>query len=55
MAVLPPDPIFCLRNNMEHVHNMCFDNETEYSENLYASTESGFVYVWDLNVRIKLI
>lgn len=56
MAVLPPDPIFCLRNNMEYVHHMCFDNnDNDYTENLYAATESGFVYIWDLNVRLNLV
>ncbi|XP_025831019.1 guanine nucleotide-binding protein subunit beta-like protein 1 [Agrilus planipennis] len=55
MAVLPPDPVFCLKSDMGYVHSLCFaDNEENFSKTLYAATESGFVYVWDLDTnRLK--
>lgn len=56
MAVLPPDPIFCLKSDMGYVHSMCFDeNDGEFSDDVYAATESGFVYVWDLNVSVLFL
>lgn len=53
MAVLPPDPVFCLKSDMGHVHSLCFDeSDGDCTGLLYASTELGYVYLWDLNVRI---
>lgn len=47
MALLPPDPVFTLRSaDMGQVNSMCFHT----SERLYAGTQKGFVYLWDLQV-----
>ena len=52
MAVLPPDPIFRIRGDMGHIHSVCFaDYESEHTSALLAATESGFVYIWDIQVR----
>lgn len=45
MAVLPPDPIFNLRQSeMGAVNCICFHN----TERLYCGTAKGVVYLWDL-------
>lgn len=55
MAVLPPDPVFSFKADMGFVHSICFPSiQNEYTETLLASTESGKVYFWDLEV-IKYI
>lgn len=46
MAILPPDPLFCMKSDMGYVHSLCFKDNTT----LLAATESGFVYFWDLEV-----
>ncbi|XP_044260612.1 guanine nucleotide-binding protein subunit beta-like protein 1 [Tribolium madens] len=52
MAVLPPDPVFCLKSDMGHIHSLCFPITNEnYSSRLLAATESGFVYFWDLETN----
>lgn len=51
MAILPPDPVFCLKSDMGYVHSICFPkNNDTFTTNLLAATESGFVYIWDLEV-----
>lgn len=47
MAVLPPDPVFKLRNNeMGTLNCLCFHQ----NDRLFAGTEKGMVYLWDLQV-----
>lgn len=54
MALLPPDPLFCLKSNMGHVHNICFISNETTTTHLLAATEEGFVYLWDLKTnRVK--
>ena len=54
MAVLPPDPVFCLKSDMDHIHSLCFPTTNEnYTSRLLAATENGFVYFWDLEVSAK--
>lgn len=51
MAVLPPDPIYCLKSDMGHIHSLCFPKTAgNYSSQLLAATESGNVYFWNLEV-----
>lgn len=53
MAVLPPDPVFCLKGDMGPIHSLCFPTQ-EYvnsSSLLLASTENGFVHFWDLETN----
>jgi hypothetical protein len=51
MAVLPPDPVFCLKSDMGHVHSLCFPITNEsYASKLLAAAENGFIYFWDLEV-----
>lgn len=55
MAILPPDPVFCLKSDMGYVHSVCFPvNNEAFTSKLLASTESGFVYLWDLEVKRSL-
>lgn len=53
MAVLPPDPLFCLKGDMECVHSMCFlsNYSSEQTATLLASTERGFVYFWNTDIN----
>jgi guanine nucleotide-binding protein subunit beta-like protein 1 len=47
MAILPPDPVFSLRNSeMGPVNSIAFHS----SERLFAGTQKGTVYLWDLHV-----
>jgi guanine nucleotide-binding protein subunit beta-like protein 1 len=47
MAILPPDPVFSLRNlEMGPVNTIAFHS----SERLFAGTQKGLVYLWDLHV-----
>nr|XP_022920451.1 guanine nucleotide-binding protein subunit beta-like protein 1 [Onthophagus taurus] len=49
MAVLPPDPLFTLKGDMGYVHSMAFiPYEKDYTKSLFAATETGYVYLWDL-------
>lgn len=51
MAVLPPDPVYSFKADMGYVHSICFPSvSAEYCDTLLASTESGKVYFWDLEV-----
>ncbi|CAH0548601.1 unnamed protein product [Brassicogethes aeneus] len=52
MAVLPPDPIFCFKGDMGHIHSLCFpkNNQNETTK-LLAATEEGFVYFWNLETN----
>lgn len=51
MPLLPPDPVFILKSDMDYVHCICFvEEKEEFSKTLLAATESGFVYIWDLDV-----
>ncbi|RZB38599.1 WD40 domain containing protein [Asbolus verrucosus] len=52
MAVLPPDPVFCLKSDMGHIHSLCFPTSNEnYTSKLLAASEAGFVYFWDLETN----
>lgn len=56
MAVLPPDPVYCLKSDMDYIHSLCFPVHNEnYSSTLLAATENGFVYFWDLEVYLNLL
>lgn len=45
MALLPPDPVYCLKSpNQTSFHSLCFHT----SERLYAGTALGTVQLWDL-------
>lgn len=47
MAVLPPDPVFNLRNTeMGPVNCICFHE----NERLFCGTAKGAIYLWDLQV-----
>lgn len=55
MAVLPPDPVFCFKGDMGYVHSLCFPtHQNNYTDTLLASTETGKVYFWNLEVYLKL-
>lgn len=48
MAVLPPDPVFILRQNeMGAVNCICFHK----TDRLFCGTAKGSVYLWDLQVN----
>lgn len=48
MAVLPPDPVFNLRQiEMGAVSCICFHNV----DRLFCGTPKGAVFLWDLQVR----
>lgn len=52
MAVLPPDPVFTLRNSeMGSVNCLCFHK----NERLLAGTIKGNIHLWDLEVGFILI
>lgn len=57
MAVLPPDPVYCFRGDMGYVHSLCFPNQLQnnYVDTLLASTESGKVYFWNLEVTLTIL
>lgn len=47
MAVLPPDPVFCMRSSdMGAVNCICFHS----TERLFSGTAKGAVYLWDMQV-----
>lgn len=47
MALLPPDPVFCLRSPEAcSYYSLCFHTP----EHLYAGTDKGTVQLWELNV-----
>lgn len=47
MAVLPPDPVFCMRaNDIGAVNCICFHS----TERLFSGTAKGAVYLWDMQV-----
>lgn len=53
-GILPPDPLFCFRENMGPVHALCFPQRNpDYSDILLAGTEKGDVYFWDLEASIQ--
>ncbi|XP_044739202.1 guanine nucleotide-binding protein subunit beta-like protein 1 [Chrysoperla carnea] len=52
MAVLPPDPVFTLKqNDVGLIHCLCFPPtpETRPPNRLLAGTEKGFLYIWSLD------
>lgn len=52
MAVLPPDPIFNLRqNDMGAVNCICFHK----AERLFSGTAKGVIHLWDLQVSLRLL
>lgn len=56
MAVLPPDPVFCLKSDMGYVHSLCFPNDNaQFTSRILAATEGGYVYVWNLEVCIAFV
>ncbi|CAG9770125.1 unnamed protein product [Ceutorhynchus assimilis] len=49
IGILPPDPLFCFKENMGNVHALCFpERNPDYCDLLLAGTEKGDVYFWDL-------
>lgn len=47
MAVLPPDPVFTLRqNDIGGINCVCFHG----TEKLFCGTSRGTIYLWDLQV-----
>ncbi|KAF5284634.1 hypothetical protein FQR65_LT13465 [Abscondita terminalis] len=51
MALLPPDPLFCLKSDMGHIHNICFISNDSFTTHLLAATEEGYVYLWNLKTN----
>ncbi|KAF5286573.1 hypothetical protein FQA39_LY16256 [Lamprigera yunnana] len=51
MALLPPDPLFCLKSDMGHIHNICFVSDETSTTHLLVATEEGHVYLWDLKTN----
>lgn len=52
MAVLPPDPVFCFKSDMGHIHSICFSIKSDnYISHILAATEKGIVYFWDLETN----
>ncbi|XP_060534108.1 guanine nucleotide-binding protein subunit beta-like protein 1 [Cylas formicarius] len=52
MPLLPPDPVFCLKQDMGHVHSMSFTKiNNDYTSQLLAATEKGDVFFWDLETN----
>lgn len=48
MALLPPDPVYCLKSpDLGPFHSLCFHT----SERLYAGTAKGTVQLWDLQTN----
>lgn len=49
MALLPPDPVFCLKtpHRNDAFHSLCFHTP----ERLYAGTAQGTVQLWDLQTN----
>lgn len=52
MAVLPPDPVFCMRaTDMGAVNCICFHS----TERLFSGTAKGAVYLWDMQVSLPFL
>lgn len=52
MAVLPPDPVFCFKSDMGHIHSICYSIKSDnYISHILAATEKGTVYFWDLETN----
>lgn len=52
MAVLPPDPVYILRNiEMGAVNSLCFHNGAR----LFAGTLKGTVHLWDLAINRSVL
>lgn len=52
MAVLPPDPVFCFKSDMGHIHSICYSVKSDnYISHILAATEKGIVYFWDLETN----
>lgn len=48
MALLPPDPVYCLKSpDLSPFHSLCFHTP----ERLYAGTAKGTVQLWDLQTN----
>ncbi|XP_039429285.1 guanine nucleotide-binding protein subunit beta-like protein 1 [Culex pipiens pallens] len=48
MALLPPDPVYCLKSpDLSPFHSLCFHT----SERIYAGTGKGTVQLWDLHTN----
>uniref|UniRef100_A0A1Q3FDR4 Putative g-protein beta subunit-like protein gnb1l n=1 Tax=Culex tarsalis TaxID=7177 RepID=A0A1Q3FDR4_CULTA len=48
MALLPPDPVYCLKSpDLSSFHSLCFHT----SERIYAGTAKGTVQLWDLQTN----
>ncbi|XP_066584700.1 guanine nucleotide-binding protein subunit beta-like protein 1 [Prorops nasuta] len=54
MAVLPPDPVYLMRGSMGPVHSLLF-RINPYVEHIYAGTEKGKIYIWDLRKKRELL
>lgn len=52
MAVLPPDPVFCFKSDMGHIHSICYSVKSDnYISHILAATEKGTVFFWDLETN----
>lgn len=51
MALLPPDPLFILRSDMGHIHNLEFMFSRNNATHLLAATEEGYIYFWNLQTN----
>ncbi|CAH1107594.1 unnamed protein product [Psylliodes chrysocephalus] len=52
MAILPPDPVFCFREDMGHVHCLSFCvRSSNFVSHILAGTEKGTVYFCDLETN----
>lgn len=49
MALLPPDPVYVMRGEMEMIHCLSL-NITKNVEQIFAGTEGGKIHIWDLKV-----
>ncbi|KAL0276428.1 UNVERIFIED_CONTAM: hypothetical protein PYX00_004009 [Menopon gallinae] len=53
MPMLPPDPVYIFKGDMESVFCVMFKELNEKSV-LYAGTQSGLVHVWDLKINRQI-
>ncbi|CAH1165763.1 unnamed protein product [Phyllotreta striolata] len=52
MAILPPDPVYCFREDMGHIHSLSFCvRSSNFVSHILAGTEKGTVYFWDLETN----
>ncbi|KAG5900308.1 hypothetical protein JTB14_000834 [Gonioctena quinquepunctata] len=52
MSLLPPDPVFCFKEDMGYIHSLSFwVRSKEFVSHILAATEKGTVYFWDLETN----